>query len=143
MIKTGAKTGFRRDSASSMAARPAIIGLVAAIVSSLVMCVLISFVFALARSLAESVVLPLSFAAVGAGCFIGGYICASMAKCRGVVYGLIIGFSVFFLAWVAGLFFSGVFFGAASLVKLAVMLTGGAAGGYYGLTGFGGKRRRR
>ncbi|MCL2486423.1 MAG: TIGR04086 family membrane protein [Oscillospiraceae bacterium] len=137
------KNGFRRDSAGAMAARPAVIGLVAAVASSLVMCMLIAFVFSLAKSLAEAAVLPLSFGAVGAGCFLGAYACSRMTGRRGVAYGLIIGFSVFFLVWVAGLFFSGAFFGTASLVKLAVTLTGGAAGGYSGMTGTGGKRRRR
>ena len=143
MTKPVTKTGFRRDSVPAMAARPAIIGLAAAIGSSLLMCVLISFLFSLAKSLAEAAVMPLSFAAVGAGCFIGAYICSSLTRSRGVIYGLIIGFSVFFLVWIAGLFFSGTFFGTASLIKLAVMLAGGGLGGYLGVSGAGSRKRRR
>lgn len=140
-MMTGVKVRHKNNPAA-LAARPAIIGLAAAVVISLVLCALFSFVFLIIKSVAESAILPFSLIAAGVGCFCGSYICAGQTKNRGVIYGMIIGISMFFFVWIAGLFFSGQYFGGYSMIKLIVLIAAGSAGGYIGANGKFARKKR-
>lgn len=122
------------------AARPAVLGLLAAIAVSLTLCAVFALVFVIIESIAESAVIPLSLLAVALGCFLGAYICAALSRCRGIIYGAVIGFVLFVLLWIIGLFCSDSYFGTQSTIKLIVLIGTGCCGGYLGM---GAKKKRR
>lgn len=112
--------------------RPALLGLLAAFAVTLLLIALFSLIFVIVEKIAESAVIPLALASAAVGCFTGALICTVITRCRGIIYGMLIGLAMFVVIWGIGLFCSDSIFGTHTIVKLILLLTAGAAGGCAG-----------
>lgn len=111
--------------------RPILIGLLAAVATMVVIIALFSLFFVIIESIAQSAIVPMSLLAAALGCFIGAYICTSVTKCRGLVFGAIVGFCVFVVIWLISLVGGGLF-GTRTAIKFLLLIFSGCIGGYLG-----------
>lgn len=111
--------------------RPVGIGLLAAIATMVIIIAAFSLFFVIIESIAQSAIVPMSLLAAGLGCFIGAYICTAFTKCRGILFGAIVGCAVFVIIWLIGLL-GGQFFGSRTVIKFLLLIICGCTGGYLG-----------
>jgi len=111
--------------------RPVGVGLLAAVATMVIIIAAFSLFFVIIESIAQSAIVPMSLLAAGLGCFIGSFICTSFTRCRGVLFGAVIGFAVFVIIWLIGLL-GGEFFGSRTVIKFVLLLLCGCFGGYLG-----------
>lgn len=121
--------------------KPACAGLLLACAVTALLIAAFSLFFVMIESLAKSAVVPLALLSAAMGCFVGAFICASMAKRRGLFFGAAVGLAMFAAVSLIGLVCNGGIFGTQTVVRLAVMLTAGCVGGYLGC-GHRSKRRK-
>lgn len=112
--------------------KPFVIGLVAALVVAMAFVMLFALVFVVMKSIVSSAVIPLSVISLMLGCFVGGWICGSVSRQKGLFYGLAIGLTVFLGAWIIGIAMDEDAFSIAVLVKLILLLIAGGCGGWLG-----------
>lgn len=112
--------------------KPVAIGLAAALIVSMVFVMVFAVIFVMMKAIVTSAVIPLSLVALMLGCFVGGFLCASISRQRGLFYGLALGLIVFLGAWVIGIAMGGETFGILVAVKLALLLLAGGCGGWIG-----------
>ena len=112
--------------------KPFLIGLLAALVVAMAFVMLFALVFVIMKSIVSSAVIPLSVIALMAGCFVGGWICGSVSRQRGLFYGLAIGLTVFLGAWIIGIAMDEKAFSLTVAVKLFLLLIAGGCGGWLG-----------
>lgn len=112
--------------------KPFVIGLVAALVVSMAFVMLFALVFVVMKSIVSSAVIPLSVVSLMLGCFVGGWICGSVSRKRGLFYGLAVGLTVFLGAWIIGIAMGEDTFSLAVIVKLILLLLAGGCGGWLG-----------
>jgi putative membrane protein (TIGR04086 family) len=118
--------------------RPVAIGTV---VGALV-CVLILMIMAavmVSGVIPAKAVTPMAFVAAALGAFAGGFVAARLSRERGLLYGAATGFLLFLLTTAAGFALLPETGGTLLLLKLALMVGGGALGGILGVNL---KRRR-
>ncbi len=113
-------------------ARPAIVGLLLSCAVTAGLIAAFSLLFVLLESIAESAVVPLALLSAAAGCFVGAFICASMVKHYGIIFGVVIGLMMFMVIIVIGLMGKEGLFGTETVIKLLVLLISGGSGGYLG-----------
>ena len=113
-------------------AKPFLVGLVASLVVAMAFVMLFALAFVLMKSIVSSAVIPLSVISLMAGCFVGGWICGSVSRQRGLFYGLAIGLAVFLGSWIIGIAMDEKAFSIAVLVKLILLLAAGGCGGWLG-----------
>lgn len=115
--------------------RPIIIGIAVSIAVTLILICATSLIFSMIECIAKNAVAPLSVAAAAIGCFVGGYICASTIGKNGLVFGAVIGATLFFIILIIGCFESNFKFGIAAFAKFMIMIISGCCGGHLGTNG--------
>jgi len=113
-------------------ARPVFIGLLIAFAVTMLLIAVFSLVFVIIEKITESAIIPLALISAAAGCFIGALLCSIITKCKGILYGFIIGLSMFVVIWLIGLFGSNSLFGTDTIIKFALLTISGIAGGWVG-----------
>ncbi len=93
-----------------------------------VICAVINFASAIPYSLLPYIMLI----ADAVGGFFGAYVCAAMSKSRGLILGLICGFAVFVIMFIASLS-TGETIGLITLLRFIVLIVFGALGGIKGV----------
>lgn len=100
---------------------------------SILTLVISSFLFVKSQNISATVITPLTMFAIALGAFISGYITARIIKSNGLFWGMIAGFVMFSVVFIAGLMISNGEFSTLVLVKLTLMLLMGAIGGIAGV----------
>jgi|GEM_PF-6503110 len=137
-------TGIKGKSGNRIVAevaRPALIGVLFSCVITAGLIAAFSLLFVLLETITESAVVPLALLSAACGCFAGAFLCAYLAKCRGVIFGAAIGVIMFLLICLVGLMGKDGLFGTETVIKLIMLLVSGCAGGYMG-SGCGRKKRK-
>lgn len=134
---------MRKEKRGAEQIRAVCVGIIAAAVVSIVMVSVISAVFYALEVIAKKAVAPLSLLAIAAGCFVGAFICAAIAGRRGLVMGALIGAALFLLLVLISFFDEEIKFSAQSLIKAGVLIFTGCCGGYLGVSGRYGQKRRK
>jgi len=129
-----------QESASPLArwVKPVLIGMVA----GAVVCALLLMVFAAvlaAQDIPHMAVTPLAVAAGVIGALAGGFVGARVAGSRGLLVGLAVGALLYLLIMIAGFILLQDVGGVYAIVKLLLLIVGGAVGGLLGVS----RRRRR
>lgn len=112
--------------------RPVIIGVLSALAVMVALIAAFSLLFIIAESIYDSAVLPLSLIAAAFGAFIGAYLCGTISKSYGIIFGAVVGLLTFLVIWVIGLFGQETVLGALTGIKAALLIVAGAAGGWLG-----------
>lgn len=113
-------------------ARPTLTGLLLSCAVTAGLIAVFSLVFVLLETIFDSAIVPLALISAALGCFAGAFLCASMVREKGVLFGLAIGFLMFLGIWLLGLLCSHEIFGSETAVKLLLLALSGAVGGYLG-----------
>lgn len=100
---------------------------------SILTLVISSFLFVKSQNISATVITPLTMFAITLGAFISGYITARIIKSNGLFWGMIAGFVMFSVVFIAGLMISNGEISTLVLVKLTLMLLMGAIGGIAGV----------
>lgn len=100
---------------------------------SILTLVISSFLFVKSQNISATVITPLIMFAIALGAFISGYITARIIKSNGLFWGMIAGFVMFSVVFIAGLMISNGEISTLVLVKLTLMLLMGAIGGIAGV----------
>ena len=100
---------------------------------SILTLVISSFLFVKSQNISATVITPLTMFAIALGAFISGYITARIIKSNGLFWGMIAGFVMFSVVFIAGLMISNGEISTLVLVKLTLMLLMGAIGGIAGV----------
>ena len=100
---------------------------------SILTLVISSFLFVKSQSISATVITPLTMFAIALGAFISGYVTARIIKSNGLFWGMIAGFVMFSVVFIAGLMISNGEISTLVLVKLTLMLLMGAIGGIAGV----------
>lgn len=100
---------------------------------SILTLVISSFLFVKSQNISATVITPLTMFAIASGAFISGYITARIIKSNGLFWGMIAGFVMFSVVFIAGLMISNGEISTLVLVKLTLMLLMGAIGGIAGV----------
>lgn len=100
---------------------------------SILTLVMSSFLFVKSQNISATVITPLTMFAIALGAFISGYITARIIKSNGLFWGMIAGFVMFSVVFIAGLMISNGEISTLVLVKLTLMLLMGAIGGIAGV----------
>lgn len=100
---------------------------------SILTLVISSFLFVKSQNISATVITPLTMFTIALGAFIGGYITARIIKSNGLFWGMIAGFVMFSVVFIAGLMISNGEISTLVLVKLTLMLLMGAIGGIAGV----------
>ena len=112
--------------------KPFLVGLTAALAVSMLLVMTFAVVLVVMKSIVTSAVIPLSVVALMLGCFAGGWVCGSISRSRGLLYGLVIGLTVFVGAWVIGIAMGEDTFSLTVALKLVLLLLAGGCGGWIG-----------
>ena len=134
MKSESSKAGFDRKRAVRSLVTGTIIGTA---VSFLVILLAVFFIIK-SQAVPYQAIAPISIAAASVGSFCGGYISARLNKSLGMAAGTVCGGIMFVLLAGLGLITGGTA-GLVTLLRLALMLLFGAAGGVLGVN----KRRKR
>ncbi len=113
-------------------ARPAAVGLLMSCAVTAGIIAACSLVFVLLKSIAESAIVPLALISAAVGCFAGAFLCASMIKRFGILFGAGIGLVMFLIICAIGVLGAKPIFGTETAVKLLLLLLAGGGGGYLG-----------
>ena len=100
---------------------------------SILTLVISSFLFVKSQNISATVITPLTMFAIALGAFISGYVTARIIKSNGLFWGMIAGFVMFSVVFIAGLMISNGEISTLVLVKLTLMLLMGAIGGIAGV----------
>ncbi len=100
---------------------------------SILTLVMSSFLFVKSQNISATVITPLTMFAIALSAFISGYITARIIKSNGLFWGMIAGFVMFSVVFIAGLMISNGEISTLVLVKLTLMLLMGAIGGIAGV----------
>lgn len=100
---------------------------------SILTLVISSFLFVKSQNISATVITPLTMFAIALGAFISGYITARIIKSNGLFWGMIAGFVMFSVVFIAGLMISNGEISTLVLVKFTLMLLMGAIGGIAGV----------
>ena len=100
---------------------------------SILTLVISSFLFVKSQNISATVITSLTMFAIALGAFISGYITARIIKSNGLFWGMIAGFVMFSVVFIAGLMISNGEISTLVLVKLTLMLLMGAIGGIAGV----------
>lgn len=93
---------------------------------------LFAIVFVIMKSIVSSAIIPLSLFALTIGCFVGAYICASISRERGFLFGLAIGLILFTILYILGVAMGAKYFGTILIIRLICLLAAGCFGGWLG-----------
>lgn len=137
----GIKSKSKYKNALWEMARPTVVGLLLSCGVTAGLIAAFSLVFVLLESIADSAVVPLALISAALGCFAGAFLCASMVRHRGVIFGAVIGLMMFLLICLIGLMNSDGLFGTETVIKLLLLLISGCIGGYLG-SGYRRNRRK-
>lgn len=121
--------------------RPAMIGLLLSCALTAGLVALFSFVFVLLETIVDSAIVPLALISAAVGCFAGAFLCASLVRGKGLIFGVAIGIMMFIAVWILGIVCSNQIFGSETAIKLLLLIIAGGAGGYLG-SGYRSKRRK-
>ena len=130
---------YRQEESSLLSkwVRPLLIGLVTGSLGCISVLVLCAAVMAM-QDIPQMAVTPLAVVAAAVGSVIGGFTCARITRSRGMLGGAACGVLLYFLIMIMGFSVLQDIRGWYALVKLLVMILGGAIGGVLGVN----KRRR-
>lgn len=117
--------------------RPLLFGLVAGLLGCAGLLVLCAAIMAM-QDIPQMAVTPLAVVAAAVGSVIGGFTCARITRSRGLLGGAACGVLLYFLIMIMGFSVLQDIRGWYALIKLLVMVIGGAVGGVLGVN----KRRR-
>ena len=81
----------------------------------------------------QTAVSPIAFAILTVAAFVGGLIAARLSRERGLLTGALVGLLLFLLTAVLGLLILQALDGTSMLLKVALMIGGGALGGVLGV----------
>jgi len=109
-----------------------LIGVIGAIIVMLILLCVISALFTYSFAMPEKTLSYIVLIADAAGAFCGAYLCAAVSKSRGLLLGLICGFILFVILFLAGLC-SGGSISTLTLIRFVVLMLCGAAGGVTGV----------
>lgn len=123
--------------------KPILFGLIIAGITALVFIMIFALVFVIMKAIVASAIIPLSLIAFMLGCFVGGFICGTISRSRGLFYGLAIGGIIFLAVWLVGIAMGSEVFGLLTAVKLIGLLLAGGCGGWLGANHAYTKRSRR
>jgi putative membrane protein (TIGR04086 family) len=101
-------------------------------VSSVFLCIF-AFVFVGLKTIPQEAVSLFSLISAGLGAFSGGYVAVKFTKEKGMFFGMLVGFSLFFALLLISVSVVSEPFTLESLVKLFLMLLFGAIGGIVGV----------
>ena len=76
-------------------ARPAVVGLLLSCAVTAGLIAAFSLLFVLLESVAESAVVPLALLSAALGCFAGAFLCGTLVRGHGMVFGAAIGLLMF------------------------------------------------
>lgn len=131
------RTQLRRNGAASeiwRILRPVLIGVVVAAVVTITLVAVFSLVLALLKQIAQAALVPLAIVAAAVGCFAGAYVCAGIARKRGLLLGAIVALVLFGVICLISVCTSDSTFGTQSVFKLVIMLLVGGCAGYLGVS---------
>lgn len=126
------KVRSEKESLFGRIIRPLAIGTAVGIVACVVILLVMAAMMASGVFPSRAVTL-LALVAGGVGALIGGFVTARLSRERGLLYGAGSGLLLFLLTLAAGLFLSPEGEMGLWLVKLAIMVIGGALGGLIGV----------
>ena len=112
--------------------RPVLVGAVVGAGCCLLLLLAMAAVMA-AKDIPKAAVTPMAVVAAAAGAFVGGLVCARIAKMRGLLFGAACGLVLYLIVMIAGFALLREIRGGYAVVKLAVMLGCGAVGGVLGV----------
>ena len=105
------------------------IGIFCGVVSCVLLLIIFSFVIVKIGHLSSNTVNVISFITNALGTFVAAYISLKILKKRGLVYGVIIGGTLFLFFTIIGFFLTRESFTLFTLIKLFIMIFTGALGG--------------
>ena len=123
--------------------KPILLGLIIAGITALVFIMIFALVFVIMKAIVASAIIPLSLIAFMLGCFVGGFICGTISRSRGLFYGLAIAGIVFLAVWLVGIAMGAEVFGLLTAIKLICLLLAGGCGGWLGSNHAHTRRSRR
>lgn len=112
--------------------RPILTGTIIGAVCCLIILMLFAAVLA-AQDIPQMAVTPMAVAAAAIGAFIGGMVCARIARVRGLIFGAACGLVLYLVVMIAGFAMLKDIRGWFALVKLLIMTGCGAIGGVIGV----------
>lgn len=113
--------------------KASIVGIVVGSVVCILLLMLFSFMFVKAHTLPIKFIEPIVIIISCIGTFISGYITSRIIRKNGMMYGIISGFLMFVILFIAGLIVCGDSITTIILVKCTSMLLVGAVGGIFGV----------
>lgn len=117
----------------SKAAKAILLGTIMGTFFSILILVISSLLFVKSQNIPASVITPLTMFIIALGAFMSGYVSARVLKNNGLFCGIIAGFLMFSVVFIAGLMVSGGEISTLVLVKLTLMLLMGSIGGIAGV----------
>lgn len=118
--------------------RPLLVGWIGGVIACFLLLLMTAAVMA-STTFPTKLVTPITVAVSALGALVGGWIAARLSCKRGLLYGAGCGLLLFLLVATAGMIATQELRGSLLLIKLAVMVAGGALGGVLGVNT---KRRR-
>ena len=110
-----------------------LIGSLCAVLTQIILLCIVSLVMISTKKLFSGALDYIMIAVSGLGALVGGFVSAKLNRGAGLIVGLITGFAVFIILTAAALINSSSPLSVLSLIRFAVMLLGGAAGGILGI----------
>ena len=124
---------MKSESNLSKAVKAVLLGTIIGTFFSILMLVISSFLFVKSQNIPASVITPTTMFIIALSTFISGYVSARILKNNGLFWGMIAGFMMFSVVFIAGLMTFGGEISTLVLVKLTLMLLMGAIGGIAGV----------
>lgn len=125
--------GTRRDpSTAARLLRPIAWGVGIGAVACTVLLLIASAILT-TGAIPQTAVSPIAFAILTVSAFVGGLIAARLSRERGLLTGALVGLLLFLLTAVLGLLILQALDGTSMLLKVALMIGGGALGGVLGV----------
>ena len=115
-----------------------VFGMIAGTAATVLFVIAFAAVIVKTGSVPHGILSPLTAAAAGLGALFGGYLCGRTGKRLGMAMGALCGLLIFSALLLIGTAFGGTI-GAATLLRLLLIITGGALGGIAGVN----RRRKR
>lgn len=116
-----------------MLIKSVLIGSLCAVLTQIILLCIVSLVMISTKKLFGGALDYIMIAVSGLGALVGGFVSAKLKRGAGLIVGLITGFAVFIILTAAALINSSSPLSVLSLIRFAVMLLGGAAGGILGV----------
>ena len=115
------------------AAKAILVGIIVGSIVCVILLMVCSLLFVRVKNIPEAVIGPLTIGIAAIGAFLSGYVAVRIVKIKGLIYGMLSGFLLFVILFVAGLVIARESLTMMTLIKCILSVLMGGIGGIIGV----------